>query len=172
MPEAPALTDRTPPQVRHVHPQRRAVLWGARALGYAVYAYLVVTEAVLALGFILLLFGANPEPAFVQTVYRSLDRAMEPFRGIFTSIQLGQTGNDVEAVLDTSVLFAMIVYGMFAWGVHAGLAWLSWRLVQLDALDREYRAELRSGQESSALAAPGRTSESSAARAAPELGPE
>ena len=40
---------------------------------------------------------------------------MERFRGIFTPIELGLTGNDVEAVLDTSVLFAMLVYGIFAW---------------------------------------------------------
>jgi hypothetical protein len=172
MSQAHAQPGPPPPEVGHVHPQRRAVLWGSRALGYAVYAYLIVTEIVLALGFVLLLFGANPEPAFVQAVYRSLDRAMEPFRGIFTSIQLGQTGNDVEAVLDTSVLFAMIVYGMFAWGVHAGLAWLSWRLVQLDALDREYRTGLRPRQGSTGPPGTGYAPRSSTPFPSPQPGSE
>jgi hypothetical protein len=125
----------SPTEPPHVHPQRRVVLWGARAIGYVVYAYLALTEIVLALGFFLLLFGANPDPPFVQWAYRSLDRAMEPFRGIFTSIELGQTGNDVEAVLDTSVLFAMVVYGIIAWAVHAGIVWLSGRLERLEWLD-------------------------------------
>ena len=126
-----------PPSTRapHTQPQRRAVLWGARALGYAVYVYLVLTEIMLALGFFLLLFGANPDPPFVQWVYRSLDRAMEPFRGIFTSIELGQTGDEVEAVLDTSVLFAMLVYGTLAWAIHAGITWLTGRLAQQDWRD-------------------------------------
>ena len=154
MSEGQAQAPVPPQQAAHVYPQRRAILWGARALGYVVYAYLVVTEIVLALGFVLLLFGANPEPAFVQAVYRSLERAMEPFRGIFTSIELGQTSNNVEAVFDTSVLFAMVVYALFAWAVHAGLAWLSWRLVRLDTLDQEYQRELwrrlRSPNQSSA----------------------
>lgn len=119
------------------HRQRRVALWGARALGYVVYFYLVVTEIVLALGFFMLLFGANPEPPFVQWAYRSLERAMEPFRGIFTSINLGQTGNEVEAVLDTSVLFAMVVYGIIAWAIHAGIEWLAGRLARLDRQDQQ-----------------------------------
>jgi hypothetical protein len=126
----------------HVHPQRRILLWGARALGYVVYAYVVVTEIILGLGFVLLLFGANPDPSFVQWVYRSLDRAMEPFRGIFTPIELGAAGgNEVESVLDTSVLFAMIVYGIAAWAVHAFIEWLSHRLALLDRRDLEYRQQ-------------------------------
>jgi len=136
-----------PSQPPHVHQQRRALLWGARALGYVVYVYLVVTEFVLLLGFSLLLFGANPDPPFVQWAYRSLDRAMEPFRGIFTPIELGQTGNDVEAVLDTSVLFAMLVYGILAWVVHAGIEWLAARLAQLDREDREHQREVQRQQD-------------------------
>ncbi len=148
MSEAPAQASPPPQQAAHVYPGRRAVLWGARVLGYVVYAYLVVTEIVLALGFVLLLFGANPEPSFVQTVYRSLERAMEPFRGIFTSIELGQTSNNVEAVLDTSILFAMVVYGLVAWAVQAGLSWLSWRIARLDTLDQQYQRELGRHQSS------------------------
>ena len=108
------------------------MLWITRALGYAVYVYVVVTEIVLLLGFVLLLFGANPEPSFVQWVYRSMDRAMEPFRGIFTSIELGETSGEVGAVLDTSVLFAMIVYGILALAVRAGIDWLTARIDRLD----------------------------------------
>ncbi|PKH42693.1 hypothetical protein SAMN05192575_103203 [Nocardioides alpinus] len=136
-----------PPEGPIVYPQRRAVLWGAKALGYLVYAYLVLTQIVLGLGFILLLFGANPEPAFVQWAYRSLDRAMEQFRGIFTSIELGQTGNDVAAVLDVSILFAMVVYAIIAWIIHAGVAWLAARITRLDREDQQYQRDLQRYQE-------------------------
>jgi hypothetical protein len=139
----------------HIHKQRRGVLWGARALVYVVYAYVVVTEIVLGLGFVLLLFGANPDPPFVQWVYRSLDRAMEPFRGIFTPIDLGKGGNDVQSVLDTSVLFAMLVYGLVAWGIHASIDWLSHRLERLDREDEEYQRQQAARQSLPRQASPG-----------------
>lgn len=108
------------------------MLLGIRALVWLVYAYLLITEVVLTLGFVLLLFGANPDASFVAWVYRSLDRAMEPFRGMFTPIDLGLSGShDVGAVLDTSVLFAMLVYAFGAWVVHAALEWLG-RLITRD----------------------------------------
>lgn len=119
---------------RHAHPQRRVLLLGARALVWVVYAYVVVTEVVLTLGFLLLLFGANPDASFVAWAYRSLDRAMEPFRGMFTPIDLNVSANaDVGAVLDTSVLFAMLVYAFAAWAVHALLTWLTEQIQRAEA---------------------------------------
>jgi uncharacterized protein YggT (Ycf19 family) len=124
-------------------PTRRALLWGARALGYLVYAYVVVTEIILGLGFILLLFGANPNPSFVDWVYRSMGRAMEPFRGIFPPIDLGSAANnEVSSVFDTSVLFAMIIYAIVAFAVHAFIEWLTHRIQRLDAQDAEFRRQL------------------------------
>lgn len=130
-------TPAAPPEPSPAHPQRRAALKGGKILGYVVYAYVIVTQIVLALGFVLLLFGANPQPPFVQWAYRSLDRAMEPFSGIFSPIELGQTGNDVEAVLDTSILFAMLVYGIAAWVLNMGIGWISSQLTRLDRLDQQ-----------------------------------
>jgi hypothetical protein len=63
----------------------------------------VVVQIILIIGFFLLLFGANPSAGFTQWAYRNLDRVMEPFRGIFTPIQLGTTSGNVEAVFDCSV---------------------------------------------------------------------
>ena len=125
----------TSPPTSPVHSRRRVVLLGARVLVWIIYAYVVVTEVILGLGFVLLLFGANPDAPFVAWAYRSLERAMEPFRGMFTPIDLGLHGNnDVGAVLDTSVLFAMLVYAIVAW-------LLSWLLEQIGSyltrLDRD-----------------------------------
>jgi hypothetical protein len=102
-----------------------------------IYFYVIVVEIILAIGFFLLLFGANPSAGFTQWAYRNLDRVMEPFRGIFTPIQLGTTNGNVEAVFETSVIFAMIVYGIVAMLLSAATTWLSQRLRKLDAAEAE-----------------------------------
>jgi len=94
-----------------------------RGLVYLVYAFVIVCLVILTLGFFLLLFGANPDAPFAEWVYRALDRAMKPFRGIFESIPLNG-----KSVLDVSVLFAMIVYGMLALALRALIDWLTYRL--------------------------------------------
>jgi len=99
------------------------IVWAGRALVYLVYFFVTVALIVLTLGFFLLLFGANPDAAFAEWVYRSLDRVMAPFRGLFESIQLNG-----RSVLDVSVLFAMIVYGIVALALRALIDWLTYRV--------------------------------------------
>jgi hypothetical protein len=117
--------------------ERKAIVWSLRALSYLVYFYLIVVEIILVIGFFLLLFGANPTAGFTQWAYRNLERVMAPFRGIFAPIELGTTGNDVAAVFDTSVLFAMIIYGIVALGFSVLIGWLSGRLDQIHAVEGE-----------------------------------
>jgi hypothetical protein len=117
--------------------ERRVVLMIAKAVSYLVYAYLIVVEIILLLGFFLLLFGANPTAGFTEWVYRNLDRVMSPFRGIFSPIELGTTGNDVPAVFETSVVFAMIVYGIVALALSGLIQWLSRRLHQVEDAEAE-----------------------------------
>ncbi len=117
--------------------ERKAIVWAVRAISYLVYFYLIVVEIILVIGFFLLLFGANPTAGFTQWAYRNLDRVMAPFRGIFSPIELGTTGNDVAATFDTSVLFAMIIYGIVALLFSALIGWLSGRLNQIHAAEDE-----------------------------------
>jgi hypothetical protein len=117
--------------------ERKAILWVVRAISYLVYFYLIVVEIILFIGFFLLLFGANPSAGFTEWAYRNLDRVMDPFRGIFSPIELGTTGNDVPATFDTSVLFAMIIYGIIALLFSALIGWLSSRLNQIHAAEDE-----------------------------------
>ncbi len=111
------------------------------SITYLIYFFVIVAEIILVIGFFLLLFGANPTAGFTQWAYRNLDRVMAPFRGIFAPIELGTTSADVDAVFDTSVLFAMIVYGILALVLSALTRWLSQRLRHL------YAAEQRELQE-------------------------
>ena len=98
----------------------------ARVLTYLVYAFVLISLVILVLGFFLLLFGANPDVPFAEWVYRSLDRVMAPFRGLFESVDL--SGN---SVFDTSVLFAMIVYGIVGIALSALIHWLTDKLLLL-----------------------------------------
>jgi uncharacterized protein YggT (Ycf19 family) len=95
----------------------------ARILPYLVYTFTIVALVILTMGFFLLLFGANPDAGFSEWVYRGLDRVMAPFRGIFEPVPLN--GN---SVLDTSVMFAMIVYGIACLFLSALIAWLTDKL--------------------------------------------
>ena len=99
---------------------------GARILTYLVYAFVLFSLVILVLGFFLLLFGANPDAPFAEWAYRSLDRVMAPFRGLFESIDL--SGN---SVLDPSVVFAMIVYGIVGLALSALIDWLTEKLMLL-----------------------------------------
>jgi uncharacterized protein YggT (Ycf19 family) len=96
----------------------------ARVIVWIVYALVLATAILLTLNFLLRLFGANSDNAFVVWVYRSTDRAMQPFRGIFPTHQL----NDSSAALDFSVLFAALVYFIIALLLDIGLRWLTNRL--------------------------------------------
>ena len=96
----------------------------ARLLTYLVYAFVLVALTILAFGFFLLLFGANPDAPFAEWIYRSLARVMAPFRGIFEPVPL-----DGDSVLDPSVLFAMIVYGLVGLLLSTLIDWLTRRLV-------------------------------------------
>jgi uncharacterized protein YggT (Ycf19 family) len=95
----------------------------ARALTYLVYGFVIVALVLLLLGFFLLLFGANPEAPFAEWVYRGLARVMAPFRGLFEPVPL-----DGRSVLDVSILFAMIVYGLAALALQALIDWLTDRI--------------------------------------------
>jgi uncharacterized protein YggT (Ycf19 family) len=99
------------------------IVRAARILTYLVYGFTIVALVILVLGFFLLLFGANPDAAFAEWAYRSLDRVMAPFRGIFEPVQLNG-----DSVLDTSVIFAMIVYGIAGLFLSALIDWLTEKL--------------------------------------------
>ena len=100
-------------------------IWMIRALAYVIYAYLIIVEFLLLQGFLLRLFGADESAGYTQWAYNSLDRVMEPFRGIFTPIEL-----EGSSILDTSILFAMVVYGIIAILIRALLDWLTFRLAK------------------------------------------
>lgn len=139
-----AVADTAPPQEPEPHYMRstgRVAALAARFIGYLAYIYIMFVEVILFLGFFLLLFGANPSSGFVEWAYRNLDRAMKPFRGIFTPIELGTTnGNQIESVFDTSVLFAMIIYGIIGLLIHSLIQWLTYKVRSIERQEKNEQA--------------------------------
>ena len=77
-----------------------------------IYGFVAI---VLALRFILRLFGANPGNAFVELIYSISGVFSLPFDTIFgvESIQAG----DVSSVFEPSILVAIAIYALISWGV-------------------------------------------------------
>jgi uncharacterized protein YggT (Ycf19 family) len=84
-----------------------------------VYAFAIACIVILAIAFFLQLFNANQTAPFVDWAYRAAKRIMQPFRGIFPSVE-GEQGS----VFDVSMLFAMFMYGLLALGAHGLIAWI------------------------------------------------
>jgi uncharacterized protein YggT (Ycf19 family) len=116
-------------QARRVAP----VYWISRAIILFVYAVAIACIVILAIAFFLQLFNANQTAPFVDWVYRAARRIMQPFRGIFPSVE-GEQGS----VFDVSMLFAMFMYGLLALGLHALIAWIDRKIASL-----RYEAMLR-----------------------------
>jgi hypothetical protein len=115
---------------------RVSVLKVARIVVGFVYAVLLAYLVILTLAFFLQLFGANPAADFTDWVYNAAARIMEPFRGIFPTVQV--TGR---AVFNASLLFAMIIYSLLALAVHALINWLASRIVRFR--EEEERVDAR-----------------------------
>ncbi len=127
------------------------VAWIARAITYLLYAYVLIVEIVLLVGFLLKLFGASRASGFVDWWYRHLEDVMEPFSGIFGSIELGTTSNDVPAVFETSILFAMVIYGIVAIALHSLISWISGFIHRME--QRQLEAERRQAYEEAVIRA-------------------
>jgi uncharacterized protein YggT (Ycf19 family) len=96
------------------------LLRAAKAVVVLVYAFVLIDLVLLTLAFFLRLFGASIDAEFTQWVYRSVERVMEPFRGMFPTHALSE-----ESVLDVSLLFAMIVYSIVGIALHGLVVWLT-----------------------------------------------
>lgn len=97
----------------------------ARALTYLVYFFSVTAIVFLCIGFVLLLFGANTDTAFVRFVYHIAAQFLEPFRGIFPPRQITDT-----SYFSASGLFAIVMYSFFAAAVHGLINWITLKEVE------------------------------------------
>lgn len=70
----------------------------------------------LAIRFMLKLFGANPASGFVDFIYVVTGVLTAPFDNIF-SVASPETGDVVRSVFEPSILVALVVYVLLGWGI-------------------------------------------------------
>lgn len=99
----------------------------SRAISYVVYGFVVVAIVSLVFAFFLLLFGASTSAPFVRFVYRVAHEFMYPFRGIFPSHQVGETG-----YLSVAALFAIIAYLFLGAALQSLIAYINLKMAQLE----------------------------------------
>jgi uncharacterized protein YggT (Ycf19 family) len=78
-----------------------------------IYFIFGVMITMLALRFVLLLFGANPSAGFSQLIYGLTDPLMAPFYAVFGTTRIEG------AVFEWSALLAIVIYALLAWGLAA-----------------------------------------------------
>jgi len=81
----------------------------------AIYFILGLLEVFLAFRLVFKLLGANPVSGFVSFIYATTQIFLAPFTAIFRSAVT--QGIETSAVLEPSVIIAMIVYALIAWGL-------------------------------------------------------
>lgn len=97
----------------------------SQTVGYIIYFLFGVIEILLVFRLVFRLTGANPGSAFVSSIYSLSQIFIVPFSGIFP--QATTPGVVTTAVLEPSVLVALVVYAVLAWGITQLVVILSGR---------------------------------------------
>ena len=84
-----------------------------RVIVNVVYFIFTVIIVLLALRFVLLLFGANPDAGFTALIYTLTTPFMAPFFAVFGTTQINGS------TFEWSALLAIAVYALLAWGIAA-----------------------------------------------------
>ena len=107
--------------------ETKHVASGAHTTQQLIYFVFGLLEVLLVFRLILKLAGANTASAFVRFIYGLTALFIAPFEGIFRR-GVAQ-GIETTSVFEPSVLLAIVVYALFAWGITM--------LVQILSRDKE-----------------------------------
>ena len=111
-----------------------------KIITWLLYIWIIFGVVMLALRTFLLATSANPT-TFVDFVYRTSADFLQPFRGIFPSLLVGETG-----YLDVSAIFAIIIYLIFAWLVSAGIKYIQAKIDDIKEQEAERIERLQAKQ--------------------------
>lgn len=117
----------------------------SKVIAYILYVWVIIGVVSLTLRVLLLLLSANTSAGFVDFVYRVSSDYLEPFRGIFPSKTVGESG-----YLDVAAIFAIVVYLFVLWGFSSLVHYVQYKI---DKSRHEQEKEIeRIRQEKLALA--------------------
>ena len=91
----------------------------SKIIVWLMYLWILFGIIVLLLRVFLLAFSANTSAGFAQFIMNTSSDYLGPFRGIFPTHQVGETG-----YLDVSALFAIIIYLLIAWGFNSLISYI------------------------------------------------
>ena len=80
-----------------------------------IYYILGVLEVLFTFRLVFKILGANPQSAFVDTIYSITSLFLTPFNDIFRKAV--SEGIETQSVLEPTLIIAMIVYAVIAWGL-------------------------------------------------------
>lgn len=103
----------------------------SRLASYLLYGWVIIGVTALGIRVFLLAFSANMQTPFVSFIYRLSEDYLAPFKGIFSSRSLGETG-----YLDIAAIFAIFIYLIFVWAASALIQFVQ---NKIDNNDREQR---------------------------------
>jgi len=105
----------TPVQQQTKRVQTEAVAEPKTVLQNIVWYILGLIEVLLALRFVLKLFGANSASSFVNFIYSMTGILTAPFDSIFGVTQA--TAGQTHSVFEPSILVAAAIYALIGWGI-------------------------------------------------------
>lgn len=118
-----------PPELAEINPPVQLRI--SKVASYVLYAWVLIGIVSLAMRVFLLLFGANASTSFVAFVYRVSGDYLAPFRGIFPSRAVGETG-----YFDVAALFAIFVYIVLAWLAGSLIEYVQGKIDSNDQAER------------------------------------
>ncbi len=98
------------------------------------YFWVIIGVISLFLRVFLLAFSANTATGFANFVMEVSGDYLNPFRGIFPGRDLSETG-----YLDTSAIFAIVVYLFVAWGFNSLISYVQ---NKIDASELEQKKQI------------------------------
>jgi uncharacterized protein YggT (Ycf19 family) len=113
-----------------------------KVVSILLYIWVIFGVIVLGLRVFLLAFSANAATPFVQYIYKTSADYLAPFRGIFPSKPVGETG-----YLDVASIFAIIMYLLFAWLVSAGINYIQAKIDLIKEKESERKKKVEELEE-------------------------
>jgi uncharacterized protein YggT (Ycf19 family) len=114
----------------------------SKVIVWFLYFYVLLGVVSLVFRIFLLAFSADSTAGFYKLVFNVSNDYLQPFRGIFPTKPVGETG-----YLDISSLFAILVYLLIIWGLHSLINYVQDKIDITKATQEKELAEIKKQKE-------------------------
>lgn len=114
----------------------------SKVIVWFLYFYVLLGIVSLIFRIFLLAFNADSSAGFYKLVFNVSSDYLQPFRGIFPTKPIGETG-----YIDVSSLFAILVYLLIIWGLHSLINYVQDKIDITKATQEKELAEIKKQKE-------------------------